>query len=662
MAVNSELLEEIGLTKSEIKVYLALLELGSSTTGPIVDKSGASSSKIYEILDRLMQKGLVSYIIKAGTKYFEAADPKRILDYLKEKETKLKQQEKAIESLLPELELKRTLSKYKSEAKIFKGVKGGETAFKHLLNSMTKDDEWIAFVVSFTNRRYFDTITRLHDQRAKKGLKARIIFNEKLRKEAERERGLPHTHIKYVSDEFQTPAIVNVVGNITLLNIMAEDITVFMIENKEVADSFRAQFEKLWRQDVETHQGIKGMRTAFFEALDATPKGSTTYVYGASITSEQTDALFFEYNRKRADKGVKLQIIFSQEAKFSSTTRSAREEFNPLAEIRFTSQTKTPSTYEIFPDRVIITTTQSNNPTAIVIKNKELVETFKIHFKDLWGQKVQTYSGVEGFKQAFTEARLNMKRGDEELTLGGGLLEMGDELDRFFQDFDSKRAEQGVKLKAFLNTAILVGTPPDSLNPDKVPLSEFKFSSESTSPYIIDVIGEQLIIAANIDKRPITTVITDKHTVDTFKRHFHNLWEQKSRTFEGEGGVRAVLDDMLNYKEVWFIGGNDGIKKYFPEYWKEHDKERVKRKVFWHDLIDTRRMAELFQGRETKTVPYYECKILPKELSSPHVIALYGNKVANIIWGEKTIITVIEDKNIMEGYKKHFDYLWNSIR
>ena len=56
MAVKTELLEEIGLTKSEIKVYLALLELGSSTTGPIVDKSKASSSKIYEILDKLMQK------------------------------------------------------------------------------------------------------------------------------------------------------------------------------------------------------------------------------------------------------------------------------------------------------------------------------------------------------------------------------------------------------------------------------------------------------------------------------------------------------------------------------------------------------------------------------------------------------------------------------
>ena len=57
--MNTEILQEIGLTKSEINVYLALLELGSSSTGKIVDKSKAASSKIYEILDRLMQKRIV---------------------------------------------------------------------------------------------------------------------------------------------------------------------------------------------------------------------------------------------------------------------------------------------------------------------------------------------------------------------------------------------------------------------------------------------------------------------------------------------------------------------------------------------------------------------------------------------------------------------------
>src|SRR3989344_476843 len=141
--MDLELLQEIGLTKAEIKVYLALLELGSSTTGPIIDKSGASSSKIYEILEKLMQKGLASFVIKSGTKYFEAAPPKRILEFLQEKQRRINEQTKQVESILPELELKQTLSKEKSETLVFKGMKGAETAFNDIL-TLKKGEEVLA--------------------------------------------------------------------------------------------------------------------------------------------------------------------------------------------------------------------------------------------------------------------------------------------------------------------------------------------------------------------------------------------------------------------------------------------------------------------------------------------------------------------------------------
>jgi len=254
--MREDILEEIGLTKSEIKVYMALLELGSSATGKIVDKSKASSSKIYEILDKLMQKGLVSFIVKGGVKYFEAAPPERIMDYMKEKEEQFDRQKEEMKKMLPELELKQKLAQYKSEATIFKGIKGGETAFRYMINHMKKDDEWVGFVVAFANQKYFDLLTKLHEWRSKKGLKARIIMAEKYREEGLKRERLPFTHVRYVPEELQTPAIVNVAGNITLLNIMSEEVTVFMIENKDVADSFRNQFEKLWEQKIYTYQGI----------------------------------------------------------------------------------------------------------------------------------------------------------------------------------------------------------------------------------------------------------------------------------------------------------------------------------------------------------------------------------------------------------------------
>jgi len=79
-------LKSIGLTGGEIKVYLALLELGTSSVGKIIKRSGISGSKTYEVLDRLSNKGLVNSIIKNNVKYFEPSSPDKILSYLEEKQ------------------------------------------------------------------------------------------------------------------------------------------------------------------------------------------------------------------------------------------------------------------------------------------------------------------------------------------------------------------------------------------------------------------------------------------------------------------------------------------------------------------------------------------------------------------------------------------------
>ena len=59
MVMDERLLQDIGLTNGESKVYLALLNLGETKTGELAKKSQVSSSKIYKILDRLEKKGIV---------------------------------------------------------------------------------------------------------------------------------------------------------------------------------------------------------------------------------------------------------------------------------------------------------------------------------------------------------------------------------------------------------------------------------------------------------------------------------------------------------------------------------------------------------------------------------------------------------------------------
>src|SRR5512137_2949357 len=100
--MDTRILEEIGLTSGEVKAYAALLELGSSSTGPIANASRVSRSKLYSILDKLEKKGLASHVEENGVTYYQAADPSKINDYLREKEESLKKLKENFEKALPE--------------------------------------------------------------------------------------------------------------------------------------------------------------------------------------------------------------------------------------------------------------------------------------------------------------------------------------------------------------------------------------------------------------------------------------------------------------------------------------------------------------------------------------------------------------------------------
>src|SRR3989338_10227689 len=85
-----ETLMEIGLSREEIKVYLTMLNLGSNLASKISEETKINRSHIYQLLERLISKGFVGYVIKENRKYFSAVNPEKIIDIIKEKERKFK--------------------------------------------------------------------------------------------------------------------------------------------------------------------------------------------------------------------------------------------------------------------------------------------------------------------------------------------------------------------------------------------------------------------------------------------------------------------------------------------------------------------------------------------------------------------------------------------
>ena len=98
-----ETLKEIGFSQNESRVYLALLELGSSNVGKIAQKSGVHRTNVYDALKNLSKRGLVSSVLKGNIRFYEGIDPGNLINLLKEKESRLS-------LILPQLRLKHSQS------------------------------------------------------------------------------------------------------------------------------------------------------------------------------------------------------------------------------------------------------------------------------------------------------------------------------------------------------------------------------------------------------------------------------------------------------------------------------------------------------------------------------------------------------------------------
>lgn len=391
--MNIELLEEIGLTKSEVKVYLALLELGSSSTGKIIDKSKASSSKIYEILDRLMQKGLASFIIKSGIKYFEAASPQRIMDYMKEKERKFNEQKSELKKLLPELELKRTISKYKSEATVFKGMKGMETAFNDVFKVLKKGDTMYVYVVGEVEERMNDFFIRHYTRRSKVGIKTKTIFSEAGRKWYELRKHIKNFEGKVIPSQSTSPATICVYGAKTLIRIgNPDDLINVLIDNENCAKAFLQQFEELWDQHVNVYRGFNDVTNKFWSMLGVLKKGEEYYVLGATYGKggKKLQDWFMRYHSDRVKRGIKVKLLSVpddyQQVKYQMT-HTGDPNMNTSEVKKHPYDFSNPMQINLYKGNKVLMFLFGEEMICFEIESEILYQNFKNYFDVLWPKK-----------------------------------------------------------------------------------------------------------------------------------------------------------------------------------------------------------------------------------------------------------------------------------
>ena len=242
--MDTSVLADIGLTNAQIKIYISLLELGSTTSGPIIRKSELQNSVVYNALNQLIEQGLVTFVLKGKRKYFSATDPKNLIKFIDEKKEK-------IEELVPQLIAKQIAIKEKQEATVFLGWKGIYNAFNTILEVLPKGSEYIGFAAGFEEQYTEQSkgfFKEFQKKRAGMKYKIKLIANESSVQQVKKYK----YYEKFGKPEYKfvkgfAPVGVIIFGD-NVLNVAFEDVPVaVIIASKQIAQSYRKMFYAMWK-------------------------------------------------------------------------------------------------------------------------------------------------------------------------------------------------------------------------------------------------------------------------------------------------------------------------------------------------------------------------------------------------------------------------------
>lgn len=236
--MGAEMLERLGLSGGEIKVYLALLELGSAQVGQLIEKSGLVSSAVHRSLQKLIERGFITYIKRGKIKQYQAAPPKTILHLIDE-------QRKEFLDLLPQLEAKQKLATEKQEAEIFVGTNGIMAMLNSIIDEAQRGDDYYFFATNIKERneeiqKFFQ---RYDIKRKEAGFDIRGLAPKSLKPLFAKRKELK---MKY--PDFPIPSDITICDNKVGLTSWDDKPIGYLIKSKQIYSIYKKFFEDIWKK------------------------------------------------------------------------------------------------------------------------------------------------------------------------------------------------------------------------------------------------------------------------------------------------------------------------------------------------------------------------------------------------------------------------------
>ncbi len=229
-----EKLLHVGLTGTEAKIYLMLLDITKAQAGVLARKTGIHRRSVYDALDRLIEKGLVAYIVENGLRYYIAEDPKRLQQLIDDKRDE-------IYSVLPELHAKYAHDKGKQETLFFRGKRGIKTIFEDQIR--TGKDVYVIGASPHTRELIKYYLPHYTTKRKEKKIKLHLLYYGSRKAEGK----VPLSSIRYLPKKYNSLVSTNIYGNKAVIIIwLPHDPVAILIKQPDVAKGFKGYFDMLW--------------------------------------------------------------------------------------------------------------------------------------------------------------------------------------------------------------------------------------------------------------------------------------------------------------------------------------------------------------------------------------------------------------------------------
>ncbi|MBW3014805.1 hypothetical protein KY330_00115 [Candidatus Woesearchaeota archaeon] len=225
-----EVLKKLGLDEKEIKVYLALIKVGRAAVDLIKRETGIERTHIYKILERLEDKNFATSVVENGVKIFTPTSPEKLLYDLKNTERELKM-------MIPQLVS--FGQKENVRVSIYRGKEGLKKVAEYALMSA---DEYLVL----GDQGKFQEIMPIFSKQLMKRLEEGGVKEKVLVEHGKKVVKSKNTSLRYVPKGYKFPSTTVVFADNVLIIIWSQPFGI-LIESKELADSYRAQFNALWK-------------------------------------------------------------------------------------------------------------------------------------------------------------------------------------------------------------------------------------------------------------------------------------------------------------------------------------------------------------------------------------------------------------------------------